>query len=89
MLTDKKEEIKPHSISLDNREKCSMSGIKKVIGATQTCLTVLSSYGMLTILGNNLVLTSYSESGGSLSFSGEISCIKYGDKTSALKRIFK
>ena len=89
MQNDKKEEIKPHSIALDNREKCSVTGIKKVVGATENCITALSSYGPLSFLGNNLKLTSFSESNGTLSFSGEISCIKYGDKSGALKRIFK
>ena len=88
MQTDKKE-IKPHSISIDNRARCSMNGIEKVIGATEGCITAQSSCGLLTITGNNLKLTAFSESGGTLSFTGEISSIKYGNKTSALKRIFK
>jgi hypothetical protein len=90
MLTDnKKEERKTHSISIDNRARCSMSGIEKVIGATEGCITAQSSYGLVTIIGSNLKLTAFSESNGSLSFTGEISSIKYGSKTSALKRIFK
>lgn len=89
MQTDKKEETKPHSVSIDNRARCSMSGIEKVIGATEGCITAQSNCGLLTVVGANLKLTAFSQSNGTLAFTGEITSIKYGNKTSALKRIFK
>ncbi len=85
---DKKDEHKPHSISLDNRNKCVMSGVTKVISATNTCVALQTSLGSLTVNGSGLKLTSYSESNGALSLQGEICAIKYGSKTSAFKKIF-
>ena len=85
---DKNEERKPHSITLDNRNKCIMSGITKVVSATDTCITLQTSLGALTVNGTGLKLTSYLETSGALSMQGEISTLKYGSKTSALKKIF-
>jgi sporulation protein YabP len=85
---DKNEERKPHSITLDNRNKCIMSGITKVVSATDTCITLQTSLGALTVNGTGLKLTSYLETSGALSMQGEISALKYGSKTSALKKIF-
>ncbi len=65
------------------------SGIEKVIGATEGCITAQSNCGLLTVVGANLKLTAFSQSNGTLAFTGEITSIKYGNKTSTLKRIFK
>ncbi len=85
---DKNEERKPHSLTLDNRNKCIMSGITKVVSATDACITLQTTLGTLTINGVGLKLTSYSETSGALSMQGEISAFKYGSKTSAFKKIF-
>ncbi|MBO5222963.1 MAG: YabP/YqfC family sporulation protein [Clostridia bacterium] len=85
---EKKEEQKPHAISIDNRNKCVMSGILKVVSATDTCINLQTSLGALTINGSSLKLVAFSESNGSLSMQGEINAIKYGAKTSAIKKLF-
>lgn len=85
---EKNEERKPHSLTLDNRNKCQMSGVTKVVSATQTCITLQTTMGALCINGTNLKLTAYSESNGNLSIQGEVSALKYGSKTSAFKKIF-
>ena len=84
-----KEEQKPHSVSIDNRTRCSMTGIRKVISATDSAITMQSSCGLINVLGSNLKLTTFSESSETLSFMGEINCIKYGAKTSTIKKIFR
>lgn len=89
MNIEKHEDHKPHSINIDNRNKCNMSGIKKVITATENCITMQSQCGMLSIYGNNLKLTSFSESNETVSFVGEINNLKYGSKTSTIKKLFK
>lgn len=85
---NEKEERKPHSISIDNRNKCVMSGITKVVSATDSSISLQTTLGALTINGTGLKLTSYSETNGALSMQGEITALKYGNKTSAFKRIF-
>jgi sporulation protein YabP len=85
---NEKEERKPHSISIDNRNKCVMSGITKVVSATDSCISLQTTLGALTINGTGLKLTSYSETSGALSMQGEITALKYGNKTSAFKKIF-
>ncbi len=85
---EKKEEQKPHSLTLDNRNKCNLSGVTKVVSATENCIVLQTSLGQLIINGTTLKLTSFSQTNGTLSFQGEVSALKYGSKTSALKKIF-
>lgn len=85
---EKKEEQKPHSITIDNRNKCVMSGILKVISASDTCITLQSSLGTLVLNGTAFKLTSFSEANGTLCMQGEVNAIRYGSKTSAIKKIF-
>lgn len=89
MSIDKQEERKNHNLTIDNRNRCNITGIKKVITANENVITMQSHCGMMTIMGTNLKLTSFSESNETVAFVGEINSIKYGEKTSALKKIFK
>ena len=89
MSIDKQEERKPHSLCIDNRNRCNITGIKKVITANENTITMQSHCGLMTITGANLKLTAFSESNETVAFVGEINSIKYGEKTSALKKIFK
>ncbi len=84
---EKKEE-NPHIITITDRKECCLTGVNKVISATPVCVSVQTRQGMLTINGSGLKLTSFSEKSETLSIVGEIVALKYGTKTSALKKIF-
>lgn len=89
-METKKEIKKPHSFEVTNREKCTMTGIEKVISSSETSISLVSSCGGMDISGKGLKISKFDIESGDLSFEGEIDCIKYSaPKVSLLKRIFK
>ena len=85
-----KEAKKPHSFEVDNRNKCSMTGIEKVISSSETSINIISSCGGMEISGKQLKISKYDMEDGTLCFEGEIDCIKYSaPKVPLLKRLFK
>jgi len=80
---------RPHSLSLDNRNKGLITGVSRVISANETGLSLDTSQGGLTISGNDLKINRYDMDSGALSFEGTVNNIKYSAaKVSFLKRMF-
>ena len=68
-----------HSLTLENRSKCAMTGIREVLSYSPREVALSSSNGRLTITGE-----------GSLSLSGKVNTVRYDEqKPPILKRIFK
>lgn len=79
-----------HALTLENREKCVMTGISEVLSYSPGEIALASDGGRLTVTGENLKITKYNEHDGSLSFTGKVSAIRYdAKKVPVLKRIFK
>lgn len=79
-----------HSLTLENRLKCAMTGIKEVLSYSPGEIALSSDGGRLTVTGENLKITKYNERDGSLAFTGKVSAIRYdAKKVPVLKRIFK
>jgi len=80
---------KPHAFSLENREKGAVTGVSKVIAASDSALSLETGQGGLTIAGSGIKIEKYDVETGALTFSGAVSSIKYtGAKVPLLKRIF-
>ncbi len=79
-----------HSFEVLNRTSCSMTGIQKVISSSENGLSLISSCGAMEVVGKKLKIDNFSVDDGTLSFEGEIDCIKYSaKKTPLIKRLFK
>lgn len=84
------EQKSPHTIAVQNREKCSMTGIEKVVSSSETQILVVSSHGGMEIGGKKLKISKFDIADGTLDFEGEIDVIKYSaPKVPLLKRLFK
>ena len=81
---------KPHSITIVDREKGNLSGVKAVLsyGADELCID--THQGKLTVIGEGLKIEKFDESEGTLCFSGKVDGVKYATaKAPLIKRIFK
>ena len=85
------EEVKKnHSLSLEQRNKCTMTGVSKVVSATTSCISLITSCGSVKIEGANLKISRFSDLDGTFSMSGDISQIRYDHvKAPLVKRLFK
>ncbi len=67
----------PHKLTLDSREKLTMTGVTEVLSFDESSVVMKTHLGLLTVLGENLVLKTLSAEGGNLAVSGHISSLQY------------
>jgi len=80
---------KPHVITVENREKGTVSGVAKVISANDGALVLETGQGGLAITGSGIKIAKYDVETGMLAFEGAIVGVKYsGAKVSLFKRMF-
>lgn len=87
---------KSHKLSLDNRKRLTMSGIKDVVSFDLTQILLESTLGMIHIKGNDIKVTRLSLEKGEVDIDGTVDSITYsevkayGEKgKSIIKRMFK
>lgn len=74
---DEKTENLPHSVLIENRERITLSGVTDVGAFDENTLTVFTSYGEITVKGENLQVTSLSLDTGEVSADGTVSSLVY------------
>lgn len=80
----------PHSLTLADRKKLSLTGVTKVDGMTDAQIDLTTVMGRLVISGSELKITKFDVDDGNLSLTGNVDAIKYAaPKQSFIKRIFK
>ena len=81
-----------HNIIMENREKISMSGIKKVDNFDDQSVILLTEMGELAIKGENLHISKMDVDTGDLKVTGKIHGLIYNETqrgTSVFKRLLK
>lgn len=81
-----------HNIIMENREKISMSGIKKVDNFDDQTIILLTEMGELTIKGENLHISKMDVDTGDLKVTGKIYGLIYNEtqkSSSIFKRLMK
>ncbi len=77
-------------LELDNRKKLTMSGVETVDGFTASNLKLTVNKIRVSIVGENIKISSFNKATGLLIADGIFNEIKYlGEKSSFVKRIFK
>lgn len=80
----------PHVLQLSCREKGELTGVEKVLAASETALRLRTSCGILVVVGEKLHIVRYDEQSGTLETEGVVSSLKYeGAKVPLFKRIFR
>lgn len=70
----------PHSIIMENRERCSISGVIEVMSFDEDEIVMETNRGMLTIGGSNLHVEKLSLDIGELVLDGTIDAMVYADE---------
>lgn len=81
----------PHKLSLEGRQKLTMTGVTEVLSFDDTAVLLRTSLGDLLIQGKQLQLKTLSVDGGQVAVDGQISLLQYEEpKTggSFLRRLF-
>lgn len=77
-----------HKLSLDNRERLQMSGVKEVITFNDAKIVLQTSMGMLEFKGKNLNIQQLNLDEGNIDIKGTFNELIYSNKT-AEKNFFK
>ena len=79
-----------HSLTLENRSKCAMTGIREVLSYSPREVALSSSNGRLTITGEGLKIVGFEKRTGEFKMVGAVVAVKFlsGGQTT-LKRFFK
>ena len=86
------QEQMPHKLTLDQRQKLSMSGVTEVVSFDETAVVLRTSLGMLEVQGQQLALKTLSLDGGQVAVDGHITALYYEEPRptgSLWSRIFK
>ena len=87
---EQKNETRESMLTLENRKKLSLGGVDSVEGYGPQYIKLTSGGIKMTVLGNNIKITSFNKSSGTLTADGVFSEIKYlGKSVPFLKRVFK
>jgi sporulation protein YabP len=79
-----------HLLTIENLKKVTATAIVSVDSFSENQMVLSYSSGRIIIGGNNLKITSFSQSSGAFSASGNIANVKYAGKGVGLKqKLFK
>lgn len=74
------ETAKKHSVTIDNREKISISGVEDVESFDEETIIVYTSMGTLTLKGGDFRISKLNVDSGELMVEGEMDSIAYSDE---------
>lgn len=71
------QEQMPHRLSLSERKKLTVTGVKEVISFEETTVILQTCMGLLTVQGSQLQLKTLSLEGGQVEVEGTITALHY------------
>ncbi|AIS53320.1 sporulation protein YabP [Thermoanaerobacter kivui] len=71
---------KPHNLTIENREKISVSGVTNVVSFDDETVILETDLGVLTIKGQGLHINKLNLDDGQVSIDGEVINLNYSDK---------
>lgn len=74
---EKEQEQMPHRLSLSERKKLTVTGVKEVISFEETTVILQTCMGLLTVQGSQLQLKTLSLEGGQVEVEGTITALHY------------
>ena len=85
------EQTMPHSLTLSDRKKLTLTGIAEVVSFDDTCVVMRTDLGDLIVQGQQLQLKTLNPEGGGVTVEGEIIALFYEQKrvSGKLGRFFR
>jgi len=85
--------MRPHSLSLDGRQKAVITGVEEVDSFNEQMVVLATTAGTLTLLGQQLHVSHLNLEEGQLLVEGEITALEYDERIkgrgSLLTRLFR
>lgn len=79
-----------HAVVIDDKKTITVTAVKEVTAFTEKEIRLkLLSGSVLTVTGQNLKITGFSENGGKFNAAGDVDGVKYRGGENLLKRVFK
>ena len=72
-----------HTLTLDGREKLTMSGVTEVMRFDDSAVVLQTELGILTVLGQGLRLNTLSTDGGQMAVTGQVTALSYEEPRSS------
>lgn len=79
--------VKSHKLTLDNRKKMTLTGIKDVVAFDLNQILLESSMGMIHIKGKDLKVTKLNVDSGLTDIEGNVDSIVYSDIKNFSKKV--
>jgi sporulation protein YabP len=79
MAGDIAETRQEHSVSIDNRKRILVTGIREVTSYDSSAIVAASPMGELIVQGKKLHINSFDQGTGRLSVDGDIDAVQYVD----------
>ncbi|MBQ6897969.1 MAG: sporulation protein YabP [Clostridia bacterium] len=83
----------PHSLIIDGRKNISVTGVTEADNFNDEEIILYTSYGQITIKGENLQISVLSTESGDVTASGKVNSVTYSDRTekhqSFLSKVFR
>ena len=77
-----------HALSLENREKMTLSGVVDVESFDEDSMVIETNMGTVLLSGSGMHILKYNVDGGELVIEGEIDAFEYSDAVSGKKGWF-
>ena len=71
------DELLPHSLTLERREKLTMTGVTEVVRFDEETVELRTELGTLLVQGQDLKLRTLSPKGGTVAVEGTVTAIGY------------
>lgn len=83
----------PHSLIIDGRKNISVTGVTEADNFNDEEIILYTSYGQITIKGEDLQISVLSTESGDVTASGKVNSVTYSDRTekhqSFLSKVFR
>jgi len=79
MANEEKTRVLPHSLSLDERQRLTVTGVQEVVEFNEDNVTVQTVKGLLNIRGSGLRVDKLEKETGELRLTGNVSDLGYED----------
>ena len=85
---DEKKVILPHSLIIDGRKNISVSGVTEADNFNDEEIILYTSYGQLTIKGEDLQISVLNTESGDVTASGKVSSVSYSERSTKHQGFF-
>lgn len=85
---DEKKVMLPHSLIIDGRKNISVSGVTEADNFNDEEIILYTSYGQLTIKGEDLQISVLNTESGDVTASGKVNSVSYSERSTKQQGFF-